>query len=107
MPDQSYQDVLHLLDAHLDMLNHTPVKHTRWHVSATTFLLQLVQAPQDKACTGGETVAPIRQSIMRITGRHGGSTLIKEDLHCVVFTHWITTTHGVRLLAMPKISSCP
>jgi hypothetical protein len=57
-----------------------PVKHTRWHVSTTTVLLQCVQALQDKAFTGGETVSYIREIIIRITVVHGGSTLVKEDL---------------------------
>jgi hypothetical protein len=59
MPDKSYEHTLQFLDAHIDMLDHIPVKHTRWHVSATTLLLQFVQAPQDEAFTGGETVSPI------------------------------------------------
>jgi hypothetical protein len=58
---------LHLLDAHIGILDHTPIQHTRWHVSTTTFLLEFMQAPQDDAFTGSEPVAHIREIIMRVT----------------------------------------
>ena len=70
MPDKSYENTLHLLDAHINILDHTPVKHTRWHVSATTFLLQFVQAPQDDAFTVGKTISHIWQIVMRVTVTH-------------------------------------
>jgi hypothetical protein len=70
MPDKPYEHTLQFLDVHIDILDHTSVKHTRWHMSATAFLLECVQAPQDDAFTGGETVSYIWQIITRSTVRH-------------------------------------
>ena len=44
LSNQPCQDTLHFLDAHIDILDHTSVKHTRWHVPVTTVLLQFGQA---------------------------------------------------------------
>jgi hypothetical protein len=49
MPNQPYQDTLHFLNAHIDMLNHTPVEHSCRHIPPTTFLLQIIETPQNDA----------------------------------------------------------
>jgi len=44
LSNQPCQDTLHFLDAHINRLDHTSVKHTRWHVLTTTRVLQFGQA---------------------------------------------------------------
>ena len=86
LPNQPYQDALHLLDAHINILDYTSVKHTRWHVSATTFLLERVQTLQDDPFSMCQTVSHVREILMRVTGRHVwfSLTTILHILSCVV-----------------------
>jgi hypothetical protein len=60
MPNQSHQNALHFLNAHIHLLDRTPVQHTRWYVSTSTFLLQSIETLQDNAFTVGEPIADIR-----------------------------------------------
>jgi hypothetical protein len=55
----SDEDALHFLDAHVNMLNYTSVKHGRWHMPTTSLLLQVVETLQDDAFTTGEPIAHI------------------------------------------------
>jgi hypothetical protein len=68
MPDQSDPNTPHLFAAHAHILDHTPVKHTRWYVSPTTSLMQVIEMLQDNAFTGGETISNIRGIIIKIVG---------------------------------------
>jgi hypothetical protein len=70
MSYQSYKDTLHFLDAHINILDHTSVEHTRWHMPTTTLLLQFLQAPEDDSFTMGETILHIWQRVTRITVWH-------------------------------------
>jgi hypothetical protein len=40
MSDQPHQNTPHLVNAHIHMLNHTPVQHSRQDIPATSFRLQ-------------------------------------------------------------------
>jgi hypothetical protein len=95
MSNTSYEHTLPLLDS-------TSVEDACWHVSATTCLVQCVQAPPDDAFKMYQTVSHIREITLRGTVVQDGSTVIKEDVHWVVLTHCITTTHGVRWRAMVR-----
>src|SRR5215510_8188648 len=53
--NQPYQDTLHFLNAHIDMLNHSSIEHSRRNIPPTTFLLQVVEALQNDAFQMGET----------------------------------------------------
>jgi hypothetical protein len=70
MSDESYQNTLHFLHAHIDILDHTPIKHSCRHMPPTAFLLERIETLQDNAFTGGETVSYIREIVMKVTGRH-------------------------------------
>src|SRR5215813_15527350 len=70
MPNQSHQNTLHFLYAHIDMLNHSPVEHSRGNIPPTTFLLQVIEALEDDAFPVGETVSNVGKIVTRITGRH-------------------------------------
>jgi hypothetical protein len=70
MTDELDKNALHFFNAHIDMLDHTPVEHTRRNVPITALLLQLLQAPEDDAFVMGETVLYVWQVITRITIRH-------------------------------------
>jgi len=67
---QSYQNTLHFLNAHVTMLNHSPVQHSRRNIPPPTFLLQVVKALQDDTFPMGETVSNIGEIVTRVTGRH-------------------------------------
>ena len=69
MTDEPDKNALHFFNAHIDMLDHTPVEHTRWNVPMTALLLQFLQAPED-AFVMGETVLYIWQIVTRITLQH-------------------------------------
>jgi hypothetical protein len=70
IPDESYEDALHFLDAHVNVLNHTSVKHARWHMSTTSLLLQIVETLQDNALTTGEAIANIGHVVTRGSFTH-------------------------------------
>src|SRR5215510_12948639 len=70
MSNQPYQNILHFLNAHVHMLNHSSVQHTRRHIPPTTFLLQGVETLEDDTFPLGEPVSNVWQIVARITGRH-------------------------------------
>ena len=70
MTDEPDKNALHFFNAHIDMLDHTPVEHTCWNVPIAALLLQFLQAPEDDSFTMGETVCNIWQRITRITVWH-------------------------------------
>jgi len=70
MSDESNKDTLHFLNAHIDMLDHTSIKHTGWNVSTTTLLLQLLEAPEDDLLPVRETISNIWHIVPRITVLH-------------------------------------
>jgi hypothetical protein len=84
--NQSHQNTLHVLNAHIDVLDHSPVGHCCGNMPPTTFLLEVSKALQDDAFTVGESVSDVWQVITRITAMHIGSTLIGWDLQGVVLT---------------------
>jgi hypothetical protein len=59
IPNQPHQDTLHLIDRHIDVLDHTPVEHSSRNVPVTAFLLKFTEAPQDNAFPVRETVSDI------------------------------------------------
>jgi hypothetical protein len=67
MPDQPYQNTLQFLNAHIDMLNHSPVQHSRRNIPPPTFLLQVMKTLEDDAFPVGETVSNIGKIGTRIT----------------------------------------
>ena len=46
-PNQSHQNTLHFLNAHVHMLNHSPVEHASRHIPPPTFLLQGIETLED------------------------------------------------------------
>jgi hypothetical protein len=42
MTDEPHENALHFFNAHIDMLDHTPVEHTRWDVPIAALLLQFL-----------------------------------------------------------------
>jgi hypothetical protein len=70
MPNESYQNTLHLVNAHVHMLNHGPVEHSRRHIPPPAFLLQGIEALEHDPFPAGKTVFHIREIVTRITGRH-------------------------------------
>src|SRR5262245_20512600 len=70
IPDQPYQNTLHLLNAHIDMLNHTTVQHARRHMPPPAFLLQGMKTLEDDTFTMGETVSDVGKIVARITAMH-------------------------------------
>src|SRR6266446_2061919 len=70
MSDQPHQNTLHLLNTHIDMLNHSPVEHARRDMSPPAFLLQGVETLKDDTFPAGETVSNIGEVVTRVTGIH-------------------------------------
>jgi hypothetical protein len=42
MTNEPNENALHFFNAHIDMLDHTPVEHTRWDVPIAALLLQFL-----------------------------------------------------------------
>jgi hypothetical protein len=70
IPDQPHQDSLHFLNAHIDMLNHAPVQHSRRDIPPTTFLLQVIETLENNTFPMGETVSNIREVVTRVMVVH-------------------------------------
>src|SRR5262249_45184659 len=69
-PRSAYQDTLHLLHAHVNMLNHSSIEHPCRNIPPPTLLLQVVEALEDDAFPIGEPVSNVGKMLTRITGRH-------------------------------------
>jgi hypothetical protein len=67
MTNEPNENALHFFNAHIDMLDHTPVEHTRWDMPIAALLLQFLQAPEDNSFVMGETVPYVWQIVTRIT----------------------------------------
>ena len=67
MTDEPNENALHFFNAHIDMLDYTPIEHTRWDVPITALLLQCLQAPEDNAFLMSETVTDVWQIVTSIT----------------------------------------
>ena len=67
--NQSHQDTLHFCNAHVHVLNHSPVEHPRRHIPPPALLLQGMETLQDDTFPMGETVANIGEVVTRVTGR--------------------------------------
>jgi hypothetical protein len=50
---------LHFFDAHIDMLDYTPVKHASGNIPATALLLEVIETLQGDAFTMGEPISDI------------------------------------------------
>jgi hypothetical protein len=70
MPNEPYQNTLHFLNAHVHMLNHSPVKHSRGDIPPTTLLLQGMETLEDDTFSMGKPVSDVWQIVMRITAIH-------------------------------------
>src|SRR5262249_57259542 len=70
MPNESYQNTLHFLNAHIHMLNHSPVEHPCRNIPPPTLLLQVVETLQNDTFPVGETVSDVGKIITWITGRN-------------------------------------
>jgi len=70
MTDEPDKNALHFFNAHIDLLDHTPIEHTRWNGPITALLLQFLQAPEDNAFVVRETVSYVWQVITSIMIRH-------------------------------------
>ena len=57
MSDQPHQDTLHFLNAHIDMLNHSPIEHSCRDIPPPAFLLQGIQTLENDTFSMGETVS--------------------------------------------------
>ena len=69
MPTESYQNTLHFLNTHIDMLNHSPVEHSRRDIPPPTFLLQVIETLEDDTFPVGKTVPDVWDVVTRVTGR--------------------------------------
>ncbi len=70
IPNEPYQNTLHLINGHVDMLDHTPVEHSSWHMPVTAFLLKFTEAPQDDSFAVSKTVPHIREIVKRAAVTH-------------------------------------
>jgi hypothetical protein len=70
LPDQSSQNALHFLHAHIDMLDHRSVDHPCGNIPPTAFLLEVMETREDDAFLVGETVSNIRKIFPRVRDRH-------------------------------------
>ena len=76
MSNQSHQDTLHFLNAHIDMLNHSSVEHSRRHIPSPTLLLQVSKTLEDDTFPMGEPVSDIGEVVTRIRGPHVRFSLV-------------------------------
>jgi hypothetical protein len=60
LTNKTHENTLHLLNAHVHMLDHTPVQHPRRNIPPTAFLLEVIKTLEDDAFAVGETVSNIR-----------------------------------------------
>jgi hypothetical protein len=70
MSDQPYQNTLHFLNAHIDMLNHSSVQHPCRHIPPPSFPLQVIETLEDDAFTMSETVSNIWERVTRVMAMH-------------------------------------
>ena len=70
-PNESYQNPLYFLNAHIHMLDHSSIEHSCRHIPSPTFLLQVVETLEDDSFPAGETVSDVWQIITRVTVVHG------------------------------------
>jgi len=70
IPNQRYQNTLHLIDRHIHVFHYPPVEHARWHMPITTLFLEVTETHQDNTFAVSETIADIWQIITRITVTH-------------------------------------
>ena len=70
MPNESYQDTLHFLNAHVHKLNHSSVQHSCRNIPPPTFLLQGIETLQNDAFPVAETVSNIGERVTRVMGSH-------------------------------------
>ena len=69
MSDQPHQDTLHFLNAHVHMLNHSPIEHSCRDIPPPSFLLQVIETLEDDTFTVGEPVSDVGEIVTRVTGR--------------------------------------
>src|SRR4029453_1409973 len=88
LPDQPYQNALHLLHAHIHILDDSPVEHSCRHIPPTAFLLQGMEPLEGDTFPIGEPIFHIREIVTWVTGRHErgflpykGSELPRHDSH--------------------------
>jgi hypothetical protein len=70
MSDEPNKNALHFLHAHVYMLNHSSVQHSRRDIPPPTFLLQVVETLQNYTFPVGETVSNVGEIVTRITAIH-------------------------------------
>jgi hypothetical protein len=70
MSDESDQDTLHVLHAHIHMFYHSAIEHPGRHMPPMAFLLEIRQALEDDTFTMGKTVSHVGQMITGLTVRH-------------------------------------
>jgi hypothetical protein len=70
MSDEPYKDTLHFRNAHVHILDDSPVQHSCGHIPPTTFLLQVVETLQNDTFPVGEPVSNVGKFLTKITGRH-------------------------------------
>ena len=91
LPDQPYKYALPFFHAHIHILADRCIKHAYRHIPPTAFLLQVVETLQNDTFPLAETASYIRESVIKGTVVHDGSTLITENGQCVVLTYCLTT----------------
>jgi hypothetical protein len=70
LSNQSHQNTLHFLNAHVHMLDYRSIEHSYGHMSPTSFLLQVIETLEDDTFPVGETIADLGESVTSIMGRH-------------------------------------
>jgi hypothetical protein len=76
IPDQPYQNTLHFFNAHIDILNHSSIEHSRRNIPPLTFLLQIIETLEDDTFPVGETVSDVGEVVMRVLAVHQWFSLV-------------------------------
>jgi hypothetical protein len=69
MPNESYQNTLHLIHAHIYVLDHSTVEHSCRHMPPPTLLLQIIETLEDDAFPVGEPLSDVWYIVTRVTVR--------------------------------------
>src|SRR6266446_1224170 len=106
MSDQPHQNTLHLLNTHVHMFNHSPVKHARRNIPPPAFLLQSIETLEDNTFTMGETVSNIGEVVTRVTDRHIRASPYRHAETMATMLVWssgYTVANSRRYVTTPRV----
>jgi hypothetical protein len=79
MSDEPHKDTLHFLNAHLRILDDSPVQPSRRDMPPAAFLLQGIETLEEDTFLLGETVSEVWEIITRVTGTHVEFSLVGQS----------------------------